>query len=88
MGFGLGLILGTVLSLGRQGANAAALASADRVMSLFASSGLDMSCCGCPPRCGASRMVLHPESAAAKARTEQKLNRFMARGKAISGSCA
>src|ERR1700688_1555657 len=46
MGFGLGLIFGVVLSIGRQGANAAALASADWVMSLFGSSELDVSCCG------------------------------------------
>jgi hypothetical protein len=46
MGFGLGLIFGIVLSIGRQGANAAALASADWAMSLFGSSELDVSCGG------------------------------------------
>jgi hypothetical protein len=99
MGFGLVLIFGTVFSIGRQGANAAALASADAVMSLFGSSGVDVSCCGdsgCgspdadgtalspdaggggPPRCGAPRMVWHPDNAVANARTAQNLNRFMA----------
>jgi hypothetical protein len=100
MGFGFGLIFGIVLSIGRQGANAAALASADCVMSLFGSSELDVSCCGdsggggavagsgtalsagagccCPPRCGAPRMVWHPDNAAANARTTQNLDRFMA----------
>src|SRR5260370_11589673 len=45
-GFGLGLIFGIVLSIGRQGASAAASASADAVMSLLRSSGLDVSWCG------------------------------------------
>jgi hypothetical protein len=100
MGLGLGLIFGIVLSIGRQGANAAALASADWVMSLFGSSELDVSGCGdsgcagavadggtvfspgagccCPARCGAPRMVWHPDNAAANARTAQNLDRFMA----------
>jgi hypothetical protein len=99
MGFGLGLIFGMVLSIGRQGAKAAALASADWAMSLFGSSELDVSCCGdsgcggavadgtalspgagcgCPPRCGAPRMVWHPDNAAANARTTQNFDRFMA----------
>jgi hypothetical protein len=43
MGLGLGLIFGMVLSIGRQGAKAAALASADWVMSLV-SSELEVSC--------------------------------------------
>jgi hypothetical protein len=98
MGFGLGLIFGIVLSIGRQGASAAALASAEGGMSLFGSSGVDVSCCGdsgCgspdaddtglspdagggPPRCGAPRMVWHPDNAVANARTAHNLNRFMA----------
>jgi hypothetical protein len=46
MGFGLGLIFGIVLSTGRQGAKAAALASADWVISLFISSDVEVSCGG------------------------------------------
>src|SRR5882724_6817604 len=94
-GFGLTLIFGALSSIGRHGANAAVLTSADWVASPFDSSGLDVSCggdsgCGCsdavgaalsaaagccrPSRCGAPRMVWHPDNAA-NARTAQILDR-------------